>query len=67
MSDITQIAAVHLKTGFKFSSYVETTMTISSEVQKVIGISVYDHGILSVNGGSVVLIVYQLKLLYMIV
>ncbi|KAH3857493.1 hypothetical protein DPMN_100100, partial [Dreissena polymorpha] len=44
--DITQIAAVHLKTGFKFSTYVQTTVPISSEAQKVIGISFDDHGIM---------------------
>ncbi|KAH3748795.1 hypothetical protein DPMN_183250 [Dreissena polymorpha] len=32
--DITQIAAVHLKTGFKFSTYVKTRVPISSESQK---------------------------------
>ncbi|KAH3828616.1 hypothetical protein DPMN_130598 [Dreissena polymorpha] len=53
MPDITQIAAVHLKTGFKFSTYVKTTVPISFEAQKVIGISVDDHGIMRVNGGSV--------------
>ncbi|KAH3828766.1 hypothetical protein DPMN_130749 [Dreissena polymorpha] len=53
MPDITQIADVHLKTGFKFSTYVKTTMPISSETQKVIGISVDDHDIMRVNGGSV--------------
>ncbi|KAH3867508.1 hypothetical protein DPMN_030637 [Dreissena polymorpha] len=53
MPDITQIAAVPLKTGFKFSTYEKTTMQISSEAQKVIGISVDDHGIMRVNGGSV--------------
>ncbi|KAH3847238.1 hypothetical protein DPMN_089556 [Dreissena polymorpha] len=51
--DITQIATVHLKTGFKFSTYVKTTVPISSEAQKVIGICVDDHGIMRVNGGSV--------------
>ncbi|KAH3801393.1 hypothetical protein DPMN_155042 [Dreissena polymorpha] len=44
MPDITQIAAVHLKTGFKFSTYVKTTVPISSEAQKVIGITVDDPG-----------------------
>ncbi|KAH3869922.1 hypothetical protein DPMN_033099 [Dreissena polymorpha] len=53
MPDMTQIAAVHLKTGFKFSTYVKTTVPISSKAQKVIGISVDDHGIMHVNGGSV--------------
>ncbi|KAH3824485.1 hypothetical protein DPMN_126322 [Dreissena polymorpha] len=53
MPDITQIAAVHWKTGFKFSTYVKTTVPISSEAQKVIGNSVDDHGIMRVNGGSV--------------
>ncbi|KAH3853569.1 hypothetical protein DPMN_096097 [Dreissena polymorpha] len=51
MPDITQIATVHLKTGFKFSTYVKTTVQISSEAQKVIGISVDDHD--RINGGSV--------------
>ncbi|KAH3726478.1 hypothetical protein DPMN_052345 [Dreissena polymorpha] len=53
MPDMTQIAAVHLKTGFKFSTYVKTTEPFSSEAQKVIGISVDDHGIMRENGGSV--------------
>ncbi|KAH3847958.1 hypothetical protein DPMN_090294 [Dreissena polymorpha] len=53
MPDITQIADVHLKTGFKFSTYVKTAVPISSEAQKVIGISVDDHDIMRVNGGSV--------------
>ena len=53
MPDIIQIAAVHLKTGFKFSTYVKTTVPISSEAQKVIGISVDDHGIMRVSVDSV--------------
>ncbi|KAH3787264.1 hypothetical protein DPMN_165385 [Dreissena polymorpha] len=53
MPDITQIAAVHMKTGIKFSTYVKTTVPISSEAQKVIRLSVDDHGIMRVNGGSV--------------
>ncbi|KAH3876056.1 hypothetical protein DPMN_039336, partial [Dreissena polymorpha] len=46
MPDITKIAAVHLKTGF--STYVKTTVPISSEAQQVIGISLDDHGIMRV-------------------
>ncbi|KAH3739691.1 hypothetical protein DPMN_046347 [Dreissena polymorpha] len=53
MPDITQIAAVHLKTGFKFSTYVKTTVPIYSEAQKVTGISVDDYGIMRVDGGIV--------------
>ncbi|KAH3845151.1 hypothetical protein DPMN_087424 [Dreissena polymorpha] len=53
MPDITQIAAVQLKKGFKFSTYVKTTVQISSKAQNVIDISVDDHGIMRVNGGSV--------------
>ncbi|KAH3890445.1 hypothetical protein DPMN_014526 [Dreissena polymorpha] len=52
MPDITQIAAVHLKTGFKFSTYVKTTVPISSEAQKVICISVDDHGKMRVKSRS---------------
>ncbi|KAH3871634.1 hypothetical protein DPMN_034841 [Dreissena polymorpha] len=53
MPDIIQIAVVHLKTGVNYSTYVKTTVPISSEAQKKIGISVEDHGIMRVNGGSV--------------
>ncbi|KAH3719976.1 hypothetical protein DPMN_062863 [Dreissena polymorpha] len=65
MPDITQIAVVHLKTGFKFLTFVKTTVPISSDAQKVIAISVDDNGIMRVNGASVDSV--SIKLLYMIV
>ncbi|KAH3728167.1 hypothetical protein DPMN_054114 [Dreissena polymorpha] len=61
--DRTKIAAVDLKTGSKFSTNVKPSVPNSPEAQKVSGISVDANGNMSVNGGNVASVNYDIYLL----